>query len=234
MLSLPRLILVQTLNVSSDVARSCTIRESTKQDRARQSTRAPFPHITTNTEMLKQTNKERKATQDVTAPHRKVCNVGLTRTHKRIRDSQFRCCLFQAIVKSSCLGILWQSRFAHDLQVSRSVSSAEHDSRQLSWRTRGLTRRTKNHGTSLGEASGAFRRNTVYHVTSSTKSDGVSEPVCCVQMHPPWQEQMTEKKKTLVERYALQTNTNTDGRVESCDTGQPTSDHEKQMMHNFT
>ena len=51
---------------------------------------------------------------------------------------------------------------------------------------------------------------------------------------PPWQEQMTEKKKTIVERYALQTNTNTDGRVESCDTGQPTSDHEKQMLHNFT
>ena len=44
---------------------------------------------------------------------------------------------------------------------------------------------------------------------------------------PPWQEQMTEKKKTIVERYALQTNTNTDGRVESCDTGQPTSDHGK-------
>ena len=73
-----------------------------------------------------------------------------------------------------------QSRFAHDLQVSRSVSSAEHGSRQLSWRTCGLTRRTKNHGTSLG---GAFRRNTVYHVTSSTKSDGVSDPVCCVQVH---------------------------------------------------
>ena len=87
------------------------------------------------------------------------------------QDSQFRCCLFQAIVKSSCLGILWQSRFAHDLQVSRSVSSAEHGSRQLSWRTCGLTRRTKNHGTSLGEATGAFRRNTVYHVTSSTKSE---------------------------------------------------------------
>ena len=98
-------------------------------------------------------------------------------------DSQFRCCLFQAIVKSSCLGILWQSRFAHDLRNSRSVSSAEHGSRQLSWRTCGLTRRTKNHGTSLGEATGAFRRNTVYHVTSSTKSDGVSEPVCFVQMH---------------------------------------------------
>ena len=49
----PRLILVQPLNVSSDVARSCTIRESTKQDRARQSTRAPFPHITTNTEKPK-------------------------------------------------------------------------------------------------------------------------------------------------------------------------------------
>ena len=49
----PRLILVQPLNVSSDVARSCTIRESTKQDRARQSTRAPFPHITTNTKKLK-------------------------------------------------------------------------------------------------------------------------------------------------------------------------------------
>ena len=63
------------------------------------------------------------------------------------------------------------------------LSSAEHGSRQLSWRTCGLTRRTKNHGTSLGEASGAFRRNTVYHVTSSTKSDRGSEPVCCVQMH---------------------------------------------------
>ena len=36
---------------------------------------------------------------------------------------------------------------------------------------------------------------------------------------PPWQEQMTEKK-LLVERYVLQTNTNTDGRVESRDTGQ--------------
>ena len=33
---------------------------------------------------------------------------------------------------------------------------------------------------------------------------------------PPWQEQMTEKK-LLVERYVLQTNTNTDGRVESRD-----------------
>ena len=72
----PRLILVQPLNVSSDVARSCTIGESTKQDRAPQSTRAPFPHITTNTEKLKKTNKERKATQDVTAPRRKLCNVG--------------------------------------------------------------------------------------------------------------------------------------------------------------
>ena len=44
---------------------------------------------------------------------------------------------------------------------------------------------------------------------------------------------MTEKK-LLVERYVLQTNTNTNGRVESCDTGQPTSHHEKQMLHNFT
>ena len=36
---------------------------------------------------------------------------------------------------------------------------------------------------------------------------------------PPRQEQMTEKK-LLVERYVLQTNTNRDGRVDSCDIGQ--------------
>ena len=39
----------------------------------------------TNTEMLKQTNKERKATQDVTAPRRKLCDVGKARPHQRIR-----------------------------------------------------------------------------------------------------------------------------------------------------
>ena len=44
-----------------------------------------LPHVTTNTEMLKQTNKERKATQDVTAPRRKLCNVGKARPHQRIR-----------------------------------------------------------------------------------------------------------------------------------------------------
>ena len=48
---------------------------------------------------------------------------------------------------------------------------------------------------------------------------------------PPWQEQMTEKK-LLVERYVLQTNTNTDGRVESRDNEHRTM--KKQMLHNFT
>ena len=48
-----------------------------------------LPHVTTNTEMLKQTNKERKATQDVTAPRRKLCNVGKARPHQRIRTLNF-------------------------------------------------------------------------------------------------------------------------------------------------
>ena len=179
----PRLILVQPLNVSSDVARSCTIRESTKQDRARQEhPRTVSAHHNEHeeaevNEQGAQSNARRHSTTQKNVQRRNDTYS------QEDEDSQFRCCLFQAIVKSSCLGILWQSRFAHDLQVSRSVSSAEHGSRQLSWRTCGLTRRTKNHGTSLGEATGAFRRNTVYHVTSSTKSDGVSEPVCFVQMH---------------------------------------------------
>ena len=114
------------------------------------------------------------------------------------------------------------------------LSSAEHDSRQQSWRTRGLTRRTKNHGTSLGEGTGTFRRNSL--LCDLFHEIGRCQRTCVLCSNaPPWQEQMTEKKKkTIVERYALQTNTNTDGRVESCDTGQPTSDHEKQMLHNFT
>ena len=66
-----------------------------QSERARRKTahdRAPahlLPHATTNTEMLKQTNKERKATQDVTAPRRKLWYVGMTRTHKRIRTLNF-------------------------------------------------------------------------------------------------------------------------------------------------
>ena len=144
---------LQTWRVPAQTERA---RSKTAHDK---STRAPFRHITTNTEMLKQTNKERKATQDVPTPRRKTCNVGS----------------YQAMVRCSCFGIVWQSRFAPDLQVSRSVFSAEHGSRQLSWRTRGLT--------SLEEATGAFRCNTVYHVTSSTKSDGVSEPAYGFPMH---------------------------------------------------
>ena len=62
-----------------------------QSERARRKTahdRAPahrLPHATTNTEMLKQTNKERKATQDATAPRRKLCDVGKAHPHQRIR-----------------------------------------------------------------------------------------------------------------------------------------------------
>ena len=62
-----------------------------QSERARRKTahdRAPahgLPHVTTNTEMLKQAMKERTATQDVTAPRRKLCNVKKARPHQRIR-----------------------------------------------------------------------------------------------------------------------------------------------------
>ena len=90
-----------------------------------------LPHVTTNTEMLKQTMNERTATQDVHSTTQKTVQRRKGTSSPEDQDSQFRCCLFQAIVKWSCLGILWQSRFAHDLTVSRSVSGAEHDNRQL-------------------------------------------------------------------------------------------------------
>ena len=63
--------------------------------------------------------------------------------------------------------------------------------------------------------NGASSRET----TGSTRT-GRCQRICVwFSNAPPWQEQMTEKK-LLVERYVLQTNTNTDGRVESRDTGQ--------------
>ena len=101
-----------------------------------------LPHATTNMEMLKQAMKERKATQDVHSTTQKTVQRRKGTSSPEDQDSQFRCarmarrpnsltaCLFQAIVKCSCLGILWQSRFADELPVSRSVSSAEHDNRQ--------------------------------------------------------------------------------------------------------
>ena len=74
------------VHVSSEVARSCTIREGTTQDCARQSTRAPFAaRHNEHGDVEANDDKERKATQDVTAPRRKLCNVGKARPHQRIR-----------------------------------------------------------------------------------------------------------------------------------------------------
>ena len=130
------------VHVSSEVGRSCTIREGTTQDRARHSTRAPFAaHHNEHGDVEAsdegtQSNARRHSTTQKTVRRRKGTSS------PEDQDSQFRCahmarrpnsltpCLFQAIVKCSCLGILWQSRFADELPVSRSVSSAEHDNRQ--------------------------------------------------------------------------------------------------------
>ena len=69
------------------------------------------------------------------------------------------------------------------------------------------------HGGCLHERR-LFERNNWFHEI------GRCQRICVwFSNAPPWQEQMTEKK-FLVERYVLQTNTNTDGRVDSCDTGQ--------------
>ena len=132
-----------SLNVSSDAPRSCTIRESTTQDCPRQCTRAPFVAHHNEHGDVEANDEGAQSNARRTQHHQKTVQRRRGTSSPEDQDSQFRCarmartpnsltpCLFQAIVKCSCLGILWQSRFAHDLPVSRSVSSAEHDSRQL-------------------------------------------------------------------------------------------------------